>query len=153
MKYIGRLPVNVNYQVIGIDYQSLEDNAGACDNCGKIISNMATIKNEAGAIYTVGLDCASTMQLYKNDAIFNLIEAKKELARRAKFVKWVRTSQKEGKFSIVKSSGTREDGTEWAEFSFYHRAGVTEWAHYWKYRMSEKFFYKTYPGLSNIISL
>lgn len=37
------------------------DYIGCCDNCGKIICNIATVKDESGKIYEIGLDCKKTL--------------------------------------------------------------------------------------------
>ena len=34
---------------------------GCCENCGKIIVNIATVKDEAGKHYDIGLDCKKTL--------------------------------------------------------------------------------------------
>ena len=130
---IGKLPVNQKYQVIDISYSDLENSACACDNCGKIISNITTIKNESGAIFNVGLDCAVTMQLYKNDQFFNILEAKKILARRARFVKW---------YKIKKRSTIKND-----DYLFFFDHLVSQWTANYTYRMPLEYFKKTYPFL------
>ena len=72
-RIIGRLPVNVRYTVIDTAYKAKDAiDFSVCDNCGKIISNIAIIENEQNQRYSVGLDCASTMQLYRNDQVFNV---------------------------------------------------------------------------------
>jgi len=54
------LPVNDKYVLIDSFYTSME-NGTCCDNCNKIIANIAVIKNDADKIYHVGLDCAETL--------------------------------------------------------------------------------------------
>lgn len=56
------LPLDVKYFLVGTSYQSLEDGGGcACDNCGKLITNVATIRNEQSKTYAIGLDCLDTI--------------------------------------------------------------------------------------------
>lgn len=134
-RLIGKLPVNQKYKVITIDYKPLNElSATTCDNCDKIISNIASIKNESGKVYNVGLDCASTMQLYQNNEVFNLIEAKKKLARRARFVKWYKT-KKQGQWV--------NENNIW----FYERP-VNEWSVNFTYRMNYEYFKRNYPYLN-----
>lgn len=60
------LPLDVKYSIIGVSYLSLEDGGGcSCDNCGKLITNMASVKSDKGS-YTIGLDCLDTVLLNNN---------------------------------------------------------------------------------------
>jgi len=138
-KIIGKLPVNQKYEVIAIDYVSLEEGGGGCcDNCGKIISNIATIKNEAGQLYSVGLDCAGTMSLYQNNQVFNLIETKKILARRARLVKWIKTEFKGGVISLAGKN------SKWSDEILLYKRPATKWSSGYIYRLGLKYFKKTY---------
>ncbi|PCI63744.1 MAG: hypothetical protein COB38_13355, partial [Gammaproteobacteria bacterium] len=49
--------------VVSITSQSLfdADYIGCCDNCGKIICNIASVKDESGKCYEIGLDCKKTL--------------------------------------------------------------------------------------------
>lgn len=49
--------------VVSITRNSLfdADYVGCCDNCGKVIVNIATVKDEAGKTYEIGLDCKKTL--------------------------------------------------------------------------------------------
>ena len=49
--------------LIEITRQSIFDAnyVGCCDNCGKIIVNIATVKDENGKSYEIGLDCKKTL--------------------------------------------------------------------------------------------
>lgn len=53
------LPVD-NYEIINT-YSLSADNYITCDNCGKVIKNIAVIKNSKGQTFNVGLDCAETL--------------------------------------------------------------------------------------------
>lgn len=57
------LPLTVKYQLIGISYVSIIDGGNCCDNCGKLISNIAQVKNTDGNYYSIGLDCLDTVIL------------------------------------------------------------------------------------------
>lgn len=57
-----QLPLADKYQFLWINRQSIEGGtACACDNCGKLIVNMAGIQNQKGERFTVGLDCLKTL--------------------------------------------------------------------------------------------
>ena len=56
------LPLNVKYVLIDKCYVPLLEGCGAgCDNCGKLIANMATVRNEHGNTFTIGFDCLETL--------------------------------------------------------------------------------------------
>lgn len=56
------LPLNVKYVLIDKNYIPLENSCGTCcDNCGKLIANIATVKNENGNVYNIGFDCLETI--------------------------------------------------------------------------------------------
>jgi len=130
-KLIGRLPVNCKYNVIDTSYKAKDAfDFCTCDNCGKIISNIAVIENEQKQRFNVGLDCAMTMSLYQNDAVFNIIEAKKELARRAKFTKWYLTKCQ----SVVDDNG----------LLWFFKTKTEKWTPDWIYRMKKEYFIKNY---------
>lgn len=53
------LPVD-NYQIVDT-YSLGEDDYLVCDNCGKVIKNIAVVQNSKGKRYCVGMDCAETL--------------------------------------------------------------------------------------------
>jgi len=74
MKVIQRsLPIDTTYSIVESFYKSLEDGGDICNNCGKLISNVAVIKNANGNTFNVGLDCASTLSGIKDDFSFEYI--------------------------------------------------------------------------------
>lgn len=54
------LPINDKYTLIDSFYSSME-NGCCCDNCNKIIANIAVIKNADNKVFNVGMDCAETL--------------------------------------------------------------------------------------------
>lgn len=61
------LPLSQKYTLISTNYISLVDGYGcACDNCGKLIANMATVKGDDNKYYTIGLDCLETFLINNN---------------------------------------------------------------------------------------
>lgn len=62
------LPLDVKYTLNGVSYLSLEDGGGcSCDNCGRLITNMANVKSSKGS-YTIGLDCLDSI-IINNDLL------------------------------------------------------------------------------------
>lgn len=50
------------YELISVNYIALVDSIGTtCDNCGRLISNIATVEHISGKQYTIGIDCAKTL--------------------------------------------------------------------------------------------
>jgi hypothetical protein len=59
------LPITDTYTVHSYSYVSLIDGQGTCcENCGKLISNIVTLKNQKGKKFIVGNDCADTLTEY-----------------------------------------------------------------------------------------
>jgi len=62
------LPSNI-YTVVDKYYTPIEKGGGcSCDNCGRLITNIAVIKNEANEVFNIGLDCLETT-LMKNNLV------------------------------------------------------------------------------------
>ncbi len=59
-----KLSLDTKYTLINIHRGSLEEYATVCQNCDKLISNIALIEDEAGQKYEVGLDCGDTLQFH-----------------------------------------------------------------------------------------
>lgn len=56
------LPLEVKYILTDKKYIPLEESMGiCCDNCGKLIANIATVKNDLGNSYDIGFDCLETI--------------------------------------------------------------------------------------------
>ena len=61
------LPLNISYFVTDKKYIPLSEGFGqCCDNCGQLIANIATIKNETGKVYNIGFDCLETILINNN---------------------------------------------------------------------------------------
>lgn len=77
MRY--NLALNENYTIVDSFYTGGIDNPCTCDNCGRLITNVAKIKDSKGSIFDVGLDCASTLSniygLYSVEADFAEMKA------------------------------------------------------------------------------
>lgn len=56
------LPLNQKYVLTNKAYIPLLEGFGTCcANCGKLIANIATVKNEDGKSYEIGFDCLETI--------------------------------------------------------------------------------------------
>ncbi len=83
------LPLADIYCIESFRYVPLIDGDGTCcDNCGKPISNIVTIKNTKNEKFTVGNDCAKTLVADKTDLLFKVEPAFNEgKSLRAKIIK------------------------------------------------------------------
>ena len=119
----GNLRLDQNYKIIDCEYRGkFIDNFDAlqCENCGLLITNIAIVEGSIDNVkYHIGLDCASTLTSIN---ACEIAEAKKKLARRARFLKFLKTEAK----SIV----IRESGWAWI-----YTKVVSEWQSWWKYRV------------------
>ena len=89
------LPLTVNYTVIDKKYIPLESGCGmCCDNCGKLIANIATIKSDEGNIYSIGFDCLETIlinnSLLSTNDILDYERVKKMIPKIIRFSKTVK---------------------------------------------------------------
>ena len=56
------LPLNQKYIITDKKYIPLIESFGTCcDNCGKLIANIATVKHENGKSFNIGFDCLETI--------------------------------------------------------------------------------------------
>lgn len=56
------LSLSVRYTLTDKKYIPLENGCGlGCDNCGKLIANIATVRSESGQSYNIGFDCLETL--------------------------------------------------------------------------------------------
>ena len=64
------LPLNQKYFILDKKYIPLIESYGTCcDNCGQLIANIATVKNENGTVYNIGFDCLETILI--NNSLLN----------------------------------------------------------------------------------
>ena len=55
------LPHDTSYKLLRSFHTGGIENGVPCQNCGKLLSHVAVVANEAGATFHVGLDCAATL--------------------------------------------------------------------------------------------
>jgi len=89
------LSLSVNYTLIGKKYIPLEQSIGAycCDNCGKLIANIATVKSINGT-FNIGFDCLETIlinnQLLSGCDIQEYERVKKMIPKVLRFAKTIK---------------------------------------------------------------
>lgn len=81
------LPLNVKYTLLSVNYLSLENGGGcSCNNCGKLITNVATVKSDK--IYNIGLDCLDALlennNLLEHESYIKYIWSDKPAINKAK---------------------------------------------------------------------
>lgn len=124
------LPLDHKYTLVGIEYLgSLLDGGGSsCENCGKLIVNVATVKTEQGNVYGIGLDCAETLSFTDNTTYWKLKEAEAKHNKMMGWARKVKQAKKDGKTI----TSEHEDG----------RATVL-YNGMWQFRLTDK-VYKQY---------
>lgn len=55
------LPHDTTYRLVRSFHTGGIENGVPCQNCGKLLSNVAVVANAAGESFQVGLDCAATL--------------------------------------------------------------------------------------------
>jgi len=87
------LPLNVKYFLIDKKYIPLVESFGTCCyNCGQLIANIATVRNEDGKVFNIGFDCLETF-LINNSLLSSGDIAEYEKAR-TQLPKIIRASKK-----------------------------------------------------------
>lgn len=86
------LPLNTKYVVTGKKYIPLTEGFGCtCDNCNKLIANIATVKNEAGKSFNIGFDCLETVLI--NNSLLSTNDIKEYERAKAMIPKVIRFSK------------------------------------------------------------
>lgn len=115
------LPLDQVYKLASTDCLGL-DNYTACDNCNRVINNTATLENGQGKQYTVGLDCATTLQLCNASDIFKILEQEAKFRKITKLQSDIKKWKAENKYSVIKQGNA----------VYLYNAIVTEWKSFWK---------------------
>ena len=95
----GNLPVNKEYKLIDIYYGKLEDGGSVCENCGKIIANIATIEAD-GEKYDVGVDCAEGLLQTSSSDYWDLQQKKKEYNRKLSMIRKIKKHLKDDNLDV-----------------------------------------------------
>jgi len=89
------LALDTKYVVIDKKYIPIENGCGlGCDNCGKLIANIATVKNENGEMFSIGFDCMETLlinnSLLSTNDIVEYERIKKMIPKVIRFAKTIK---------------------------------------------------------------
>lgn len=93
------LSLSIRYTLIDKKYIPLEHSCGlGCDNCGKLIANIATVRSESGEVYNIGFDCLETLlinnSLLSSGDIEQYERVKKMIPKVLRFAKIIKAMSK-----------------------------------------------------------
>lgn len=87
------LPLTEKYFLTDKKYIPLLEGIGiCCDNCGALIANQATVKNESGQSFTIGFDCLETLLI--NNSLLSSGDIAEYERVKAQLPKIIRVSKK-----------------------------------------------------------
>lgn len=135
----GALPVDCTYTLIDVSYSHKDDDdyfPQACDNCGKMITQKAHVRNDKGNAFTIGLDCAKAILSIKNPMV--LYETEKQLRSEVKFKRFLKTKCTHA----VISNNTL----------YLYEKPVTKWSPMYRYRANPDNYLKYLPKHVILIS-
>ncbi len=95
------LPMNHTYKILGLSYRGAEEVCDVCQNCWRMIQNIAVIQNEEWIKFTVGLDCANTLESQEISNYWEFEQNKKELRNFTSRLSAIRKLIKDNKVSKV----------------------------------------------------
>lgn len=115
------LPLDVKYSLLDKKYISIEDGGGwCCDNCGRLIANMATVSNEQGKQYIIGFDCLETFlinnMLLEGKDIADYQRYKKQLPTFIKKAKELKDIVNQNNGNIASMLFEVKDFERWAQY-------------------------------------
>ena len=118
------LPLNTKYFLIDKKYIPLEEGGGGfCDNCGKLICNVATVRSEGKQVYNIGFDCLETILINNSLLSSNDIEAyekiKKSIPKILRFAKTIKEHQKLNERLVLKQLLFEQKENYWEVLTFY----------------------------------
>lgn len=117
----GKLRIDQKYKLVTVQYKPKGDDffdISFCENCGKMICNIAIVQDENEKKYQIGIDCAATLTSIEPSKIK---QAQKELRNKAKMFKFLKL---ECKYILV-----NQNNMFWA-----YKNKVEKWQHYWIWR-------------------
>lgn len=87
--------------LVGVSYVPLIDSMGTCcENCGRAIANIATVKHTDGTHYVIGLDCAETLL---SEEVYN--EAKSGISSKKRIADKIKKLESAGKEYVLDEYG------------------------------------------------
>lgn len=91
------LPINQTYTLLETYYSSIEDSATCCDNCGRLISNIAKIIGDNDKLIRhIGIDCAETLSSIRDNLFFELYAFQAGKSARASILKIIKKAKEQG---------------------------------------------------------
>ncbi len=142
-----KLPLNVKYVCTDKKYIPLLDGYGiGCDNCGKLIANIAEVKSVNG-VYNIGFDCLETFllnnNLLENFDINEYEQVKKWISQMLRVSKQIKEALKANENKNVKIVGLSfEQPSTTYKTDFY--------TFYWETDKNVKSRYNDYLKLKNM---
>lgn len=105
MLIVRKLDITKDYKIVS--QKHLVDDVDTCENCGRIITNVITLKDDAGNLYNVGTECVKMINKFANtwDGVRELKQAEKNLKNESKFHNWV---NKKAAFKNILPNGIYE---------------------------------------------
>lgn len=103
-KNIGVLSMYEKYTLEGVTDMG-EDNICSCENCGRAIRYVATLKDSKGIKYDVGTECAKTLSYASFSDIYEMEQRIKELKKNAEILKVLKRSGTVAYMYISKETG------------------------------------------------
>jgi hypothetical protein len=116
------LPLDQKYLLIGVSYLSVENGGGhSCDNCGKLITNIANIQNDHKKNYYIGLDCLDSIlennNLLEHESYARYIFSDKPAIAKAKSLR-AKILNATKKDSTFKATMYAPEGKDYFGFSY-----------------------------------
>ncbi len=97
------LPLDRKYTLIGFDFHGSLVNGGGstCENCSQLIVNSATLKDNLGHEWVVGLDCAQTLSLTDTSDFWKVKEQEAKTRKYSAIARAIRKLKIEGRLSVA----------------------------------------------------
>lgn len=135
-----KLSLQQKYILIDTKYISLIDGFGcACDNCGKLIANIATVQGQTtGKNYSIGFDCLETFLINNQLLDGKSIEQYNNVVKCLPKVKKIRETIKEflskNPFLTKVKIEVVSYLPNWITFNYYQQDGKQRWNDNTKYK-------------------
>lgn len=129
---IGVLPMNEKYEIINLSYTDWW--LGMCANCGRVIMNVATIKNSKWETFDVWLDCANTLESQEISNYYEFVQNEKEYKHYVRRILLIKKLIKEWKLTKILRIVQVPSWMLSYQFKFWPVMEIWTWNVYPKYR-------------------